>query len=57
MIVYPLDRLYREVAYVAYHLHWPHDQIMGMEHLERQRWVDEVAAINAELDGQGGGAQ
>ena len=49
MIVYPLDRLYEEVAYVAYHLHWSYDDILRMEHGERQRWVDEVAAINRRL--------
>ena len=43
---YPLDRLFEEVAYVAYHFHWPHDQIMGLEHGERQRWVAEIAEIN-----------
>jgi hypothetical protein len=40
-----LNRLYEEVAYVAYHLHWPHDQILALEHLERQRWVRQVAEI------------
>jgi hypothetical protein len=47
---YPLDRLYEEVAYIAYHFHWPHDQVMGLEHRERQRWVAEVARINERLN-------
>lgn len=50
MIVYPLDRLYEEMAYVAYHLHWPYDQILALDHAERQRWVDEIAAINTRLN-------
>ncbi|MCL6429568.1 MAG: hypothetical protein K6V36_01750 [Anaerolineae bacterium] len=50
MIVYPPDRLYEEVAYVAYHLHWSYEDILCMEHRERQRWVDEVAAINRRLN-------
>jgi hypothetical protein len=37
--------LYEEVAYVAYHLHWPHDQILALEHRERQQWVHQVAEI------------
>jgi len=49
VICYPSERLYEEVAYIAYHLHWPHDQIMGMSHRERQRWVTEVAHINERL--------
>lgn len=51
MIVYPLDRLYEEIAYVAYHLHWPYEALMQMEHGERRRWVEEVAAINQRLNG------
>ncbi|WP_370543357.1 DUF6760 family protein [Geobacter sp. OR-1] len=47
---YPPERLAGEVAYIAYHFHWPHDEIMGMEHHERQRWVDEIAAINRRIN-------
>jgi hypothetical protein len=50
VIVYPLDRLYEEMAYIAYHLHWPYDQILDLDHAERQRWVDEIAAINTRLN-------
>ena len=53
MMSYPSERLFEEVAYIAYHLHWPHDQIMGMEHRERQRWVAEVAKINQRVSGTG----
>ena len=28
---YPLDRLYQEVAYIAYHFHSPLDEILVME--------------------------
>ncbi|MBT0665996.1 hypothetical protein KI809_16920 [Geobacter pelophilus] len=39
-----------EVAYIAYHFHWPHEEIMGMEHHERRRWVDEIARINERVN-------
>ena len=52
MIGYPSDRLFEEVAYIAYHFHWPHDQIMQLEHRERQRWVGEIARINKRLNEQ-----
>jgi hypothetical protein len=42
--------LFEEVAYIAYHFHWPYEQIMGLEHFERRRWVDEVAKINRRLN-------
>jgi hypothetical protein len=52
MIGYPSDRLLEEVAYIAYHFHWPYDQIMRLEHRERQRWVAEIARINERLNAQ-----
>jgi len=50
---YPLDRLYEEVAFIAYHFHWSLEEIMNMEHRERQRWVDEISKINRQLSGYG----
>jgi hypothetical protein len=47
---YPLDRLREEVAYLAYHLHWSYEDVMLMEHAERQEWVGEVARINTRLN-------
>ncbi|HKX32508.1 MAG TPA: DUF6760 family protein [Blastocatellia bacterium] len=49
---YPLERLYEEVAYIAYHFHWPHEQILSLEHRERQRWVAEIAKINQRFNEQ-----
>lgn len=51
MIGYPLDQLYKEVAFVAYHFHWPHDQVMALEHAERRRWVGEISEINSRING------
>ncbi len=47
---YPSDRLFEEVAYVARYLHWPYQQIMALDHLERQRWVAEIARGNEALN-------
>lgn len=46
---YPSGRLLEEVAYIAYHFHWPYEEIMAMEHRERQRWVAEIAKINKRI--------
>ena len=43
---YPLRALYEEVAFVAYHFHWPIETILGLEHEDRRRWVKEITAIN-----------
>jgi hypothetical protein len=50
VIGYPVDRLYEEVAYIAYHMHWSPETIMALEHHERQEWVRQVAAINRRLN-------
>jgi hypothetical protein len=42
--------LTQEVAYVAYHFHWPKDEIMEMSHLERHNWVKEISRINQEIN-------
>lgn len=49
MALYPVDRLFEEVAFVAYHFHWSHDEILTMPHWERQRWCEEISAINDRL--------
>ena len=52
MMRYPLDRLYEEVAFIAYHFHWSREEILNLEHRERQRWVEEISKINRELSGE-----
>jgi hypothetical protein len=47
---YPLGQLAQEVAYIAYHFHWPKDEIERMSHLERHRWVEEISRINREIN-------
>jgi hypothetical protein len=39
---YPVERLYDEVATIAFHFHWPHEQLMALEHGERRRWVNRI---------------
>ncbi|WP_339380902.1 MULTISPECIES: DUF6760 family protein [Cyanophyceae] len=39
--------LRREVACIAFHFHWPYEQLMNMEHQERQEWVQEILMLTA----------
>lgn len=55
MTRYPLDRLHEEVAYVAFHFHWRREDILRLEHRERQRWVSEIARLNERLEAGGRG--
>lgn len=50
MIGYPSTRLLEEVAYIAYHFHWSHHDLMALEHGERQWWVCEIAKINQRIN-------
>ena len=45
-MTYASDRLFEEVAYVAYYLHWPFDSILDLEHPVRARLIDEIGKIN-----------
>jgi len=41
--------LQEEIAYVAYHFHWPLDDILDLEHPARQRFVTEISRINRRI--------
>lgn len=49
---YPLDHLYEEVAFIAYHFHWPFDEVMNLEHYQRRRWCEEISKINRKLSSE-----
>ena len=48
-MTYAANRLYEEVAYVAFHFHWPLDDILDLEHPLRRRFVEEIGRINRRL--------
>lgn len=47
--IYPANQIYEEAAFIAYYMHWSHDDIMAMNHRERLRWCDEISKINSKL--------
>jgi hypothetical protein len=48
-VTYAAERIHEEVAYVAYHFHWGLDDILDLEHPQRLRYVQEIAAINRRM--------
>jgi hypothetical protein len=48
-VTYATDRLFEEIAYVGYHMHWSFEEILDLEHPVRQRVVGEIASINRRL--------
>ncbi len=47
---YPLDKIYEEVAFIAYHFHWGIEEIMNLDHQERKKWCSEISEINRRLN-------
>jgi hypothetical protein len=50
MKTYSIDQLYEEMAFIAFHFHWPRDELMALEHGERRRWCEEISTINRRLN-------
>ncbi|OXM85046.1 DUF6760 family protein [Paenibacillus rigui] len=50
MTGYPVDKIYEEAGFIAYYFHWPHDEIMSMEHRERRKWCEEISRINKNMN-------
>lgn len=50
MKAYPLAQLYEEMAFIAFHFHWPVRELMALEHSERRRWCREISSINRRLN-------
>jgi len=48
--MYPTARLYEEMAFIAYHLHWSYMDIMNLEHSERIKWCKEISRINRKVN-------
>jgi hypothetical protein len=51
-VTYAANRLYEEVAYVAYHFHWSLGEILDLEHPVRRRFLEEIGRINRSLAGE-----
>ena len=53
IVGYPPELLRREVAYLAFHVHWSYEAVMSMEHWERRYWLHEVVALGGEAGREG----
>jgi hypothetical protein len=47
---YPAEQLEEEMAFIAYHFHWPREEVLALEHRERRGWADQISAINERLN-------
>ena len=49
-MTYGTQQLLEEVSYVAYHFHWPFDQILDLEHPLRREFVQRIGSMNAAVN-------
>ncbi len=45
IVGYPLKWVYEEVAYLGSRVHWTHEELLNLDHAERQRWLQEVMKL------------
>lgn len=39
-MTYAPERLHEEVAYIAFHFHWPLNELLDLEHADRRRYLN-----------------
>jgi hypothetical protein len=47
---YPLENVYEEIAFIAYHFHWDLNEILNFSHAERRMWAEEISKINLKIN-------
>jgi hypothetical protein len=45
------DRLWEEIVYIAYYLHWSFDSILELDHHTRTRVIQEIGHLNTRASG------
>ncbi|MFG2999128.1 DUF6760 family protein [Streptomyces sp. NPDC048340] len=50
MKTYAAAELRSEIAYIAYHFHWSHNELLDMDHIQRRAYIQSIADINQLLD-------
>lgn len=49
MMAYTVEEIWQETVYVAYYLHWPLDDILGLAHAARARVIREIGDIHTQI--------
>ncbi len=48
-MAYPVPKIRKEAAFIAYHLHWNLSEILALPHRERLAWIGQVSEINRKI--------
>ena len=49
-MTYPAEKIYEEMEFIGYYMHWQNSEIEQFSHMERQRWCREISRINSKLN-------
>ncbi len=53
IVTYATDRIHEEIAYIAFHFHWSLESILDLEHRDRRRYTEQIAALVSRASGEG----
>ncbi|MFI5983441.1 DUF6760 family protein [Streptomyces sp. NPDC051555] len=48
--MYSVEDLRSEIAYIAYHFHWSHNELLDLDHVQRRAYIQSIAEINQLLE-------
>lgn len=51
MTLYSSNELYRQIAFLAYYLHWGCGELLELPHAVRERFCEEVGRMNRQTGG------
>lgn len=43
---YPGSKLWEEMSFLAYHLHWSFESLLDMEHRDRHELISQIDSLN-----------
>ncbi|MEI6513631.1 MAG: DUF6760 family protein [bacterium] len=44
-----MEPLFEELSFVAYHFHWPFEEILELEHRDRHQLIEQISRINRRI--------
>ncbi|MGW6412623.1 DUF6760 family protein [Streptomyces vinaceus] len=40
------EEIQSDIAFIAYHFHWPHSEVLDLEHVRRRAFINQISRIN-----------
>ena len=42
--------MYKEMSFLSYYFHWPHNEVIELDHKSRRRWCREISEIHKSIN-------